>query len=85
MNIFLFLGLNENTSTKKTHLNSMNNSNKKSDTQTDTIYTKKAPSIALIVKPTTTKIIDQRNLVNNYDSDEEFERTKQTSNTVLVR
>jgi hypothetical protein len=70
-------------STKKPHLNSMNNSNNKSDLQTDTIYTKKATSFALIVKPSTT--IEQRNGLTNYDSDEEFERTKQISNKVLVR
>jgi hypothetical protein len=65
-------------STKKAQFNSMNNSKQKSDLPTETIYTKKATSVALIVKPLTK--IDHRNL-----SDEEFERKKQISNKVLVR
>ena len=69
---YLFLGSN----TKKPHLNNK----KKSDLPTDTIYTKKATSFAFIVKPSATI-----NGLTNYDSDEEFERTKQISNQVLVR
>jgi hypothetical protein len=72
------LGSHEMVSTKKAQFNSMNNSKQKSDLPTETIYTKKATSVALIVKPLTK--IDHRNL-----SDEEFERKKQISNKVLVR
>jgi hypothetical protein len=72
------LGSNEIVATKKAPFNSMNNSKQKSDLPTETIYTKKATSVALIVKPSTK--MDHRNL-----SEDELERKKQISNKVLVR
>ncbi|CAF3561581.1 unnamed protein product [Rotaria sordida] len=64
-------------------VNSPNHSNQKSDRQTDTIYTKKAKSFPLIVKSSTT--MDERHAIATYDSDDEFERTKQVSNKILTK
>ncbi|CAF2335761.1 unnamed protein product [Rotaria sp. Silwood2] len=47
------------------------------------MYTKKAKSIPLIVKSSTT--MDEKHAITTYDSDDEFERTKQISNKVLTK
>ncbi|CAM4740698.1 unnamed protein product [Rotaria magnacalcarata] len=76
-------GSNQMVSTNKHHLNSMNNSNKKSYRPTDTIDTKKPnKSIALFVKPSTT--IDERQVNTTGDSEDEFERTKSMPNNISV-
>lgn len=62
---------------------SKNSTNQKLNRQNDGLYTKKAKSIPLIVKPSTT--IDDRYLHGTYDSDDEFEKVKQVSNKILVR
>ncbi len=71
----MFVDSKESLVTKKLRLNSHQKS--------DAIYSNKAASIALIVKPTAT--IDQRNPRANDDSDEDYERTKPVSNQVFVR
>ncbi|CAF3341930.1 unnamed protein product [Rotaria sp. Silwood1] len=64
-------------------INGSNHSNQNSDRQPDTMYTKKAKSIPLIVKSSTT--MDEKHALTNYDSDDEFERTKQISNKTLTK
>lgn len=67
----------------KPHSNSMNSINKKSDRQTETLYSKKPKSIPLIVKSST--MTDEQQSITTGDSDDEFERTKTLPNNILVR
>ncbi len=60
-----------------------NSNSQKSDRQADKIYTKRSKSIPIIVKPSAAN--DEGNFLSSYDNEDEFERTKHTSNINSVR
>ena len=78
------LGAHEQLPMQNAQLNSVDSSHKLSDRQKEAMLTKKVTPISLLVKPSTSAA-DQRPPPTMYDSDEEYERLKHTSNNPVVK
>lgn len=78
------LGAHEHLPMQNAQLNSVDSFHKPSDRQKEAMLTKKVTPIALLVKPSTSAA-DQRPPSTMYDSDEEYERIKHSSNNPVVK
>ena len=78
------LGAHEQLPMQNAQLNSVDSSHKSSERQKEAMLTKKFTPISLLVKPSASAV-DQRTPSTMYDSDEEYERIKHTSNNPVVK